>query len=640
MAIEYVRDVIASGYNLSKINDNFAKIEQALQDALSRSGEGPNAMASDLDMNSNDLLNVNIINAEELWVDGHRLTPEATVDTTNFATAAQGGRADSALQPQDAPASVYNLGTLVSAAAQTSKDIFIPAGSWSVNDDLTFPKGLKVVVERGAQITVAATKTLTFNCLFEAPLSRVFFGSGTVVGIRNPRPEWWGAVADYNGVTGTDNAPAINAAVNCAQNSQGSDGENFPFVKLSVGLYAIDSTIILQPTNGSPIGMKGCGTMLGSSGGSRICSRMATGIAFHVQGLYGPLDNNRLGLFYLEDFVIQDNYGATNTTVGLMIGSETATLLDSAPTNNRVVRVSVYGFQGDWLIVNARNIVFEDCSGQTPSRADATALEFRISNGGGFCGECVIMGANSVFQTTPGIGRPLKFSVDDPGVNAELRGIKFMTGTFYGGEKKVGMYAASSNAANRSYIGHIWFSSGVQLDAGGTSSSIGVEMLATGASAFIEEITFEKTYMAGIIDHVIYAQVLSNGTGFGNIVAINVEGCKFNYIINRIGTFEGGLGINFRDCWLYDCGTSVGGGPTTATSWFYFNQTNTFSVSGIKRVVPPPDAAIWDGGTITTGVLIQGGASNYYTVRNNAFKVATPVNDTVAAVNRDVAANW
>jgi hypothetical protein len=74
MAIEYVRDVIASGYNLSKINDNFAKIEQALQDAISRSGVGPNAMEADLDLNSNDLLNVKNANVESLILNGQVVT--------------------------------------------------------------------------------------------------------------------------------------------------------------------------------------------------------------------------------------------------------------------------------------------------------------------------------------------------------------------------------------------------------------------------------------------------------------------------------------------------------------------------------------------------------------------------------------
>lgn len=58
MAIEFLKNIITSGYNLEKINDNFDKLETALQDGLSRSGEGPNQMNADLDMNGHNILNL------------------------------------------------------------------------------------------------------------------------------------------------------------------------------------------------------------------------------------------------------------------------------------------------------------------------------------------------------------------------------------------------------------------------------------------------------------------------------------------------------------------------------------------------------------------------------------------------------
>lgn len=98
MAIDYTKNVITSGYNLAKINDNFDKIQTALADGLSRSGDGPNQMEADIDLNSNDLLNVNSIETTELYIDGERATPTNLVNTSNFATAAQGVKADTALQ--------------------------------------------------------------------------------------------------------------------------------------------------------------------------------------------------------------------------------------------------------------------------------------------------------------------------------------------------------------------------------------------------------------------------------------------------------------------------------------------------------------------------------------------------------------
>lgn len=61
---------VTSGYNLSKINDNFQKIEQAFQEVLGRGGDLPNHMESDLDMNGNDLLNIGLLSVDDITVDG------------------------------------------------------------------------------------------------------------------------------------------------------------------------------------------------------------------------------------------------------------------------------------------------------------------------------------------------------------------------------------------------------------------------------------------------------------------------------------------------------------------------------------------------------------------------------------------
>lgn len=54
---------------LSTINANFERIEEALEDAVSRSGNTPNQMAADFDLNSNDILNVDSITATTAVVD-------------------------------------------------------------------------------------------------------------------------------------------------------------------------------------------------------------------------------------------------------------------------------------------------------------------------------------------------------------------------------------------------------------------------------------------------------------------------------------------------------------------------------------------------------------------------------------------
>lgn len=66
MAVDVSLNTITSGYNTAKINTNFERIATALQDVLSRSGDTPNEMNTDLDMNGGDILNVRSINVELL----------------------------------------------------------------------------------------------------------------------------------------------------------------------------------------------------------------------------------------------------------------------------------------------------------------------------------------------------------------------------------------------------------------------------------------------------------------------------------------------------------------------------------------------------------------------------------------------
>lgn len=87
MAIEFNRLTIGGGYSTSKINTNFERIEEALEDAISRSGENPNTMEADLDLNNNDLLNVGTGNFNALIVNGHPVVGDNDVDSEQLVPA-------------------------------------------------------------------------------------------------------------------------------------------------------------------------------------------------------------------------------------------------------------------------------------------------------------------------------------------------------------------------------------------------------------------------------------------------------------------------------------------------------------------------------------------------------------------------
>ena len=55
---------------ISTINANNDAIEVALENTLSRDGTSPNVMNADIDLNSNDLLNVALLDADSIQVGG------------------------------------------------------------------------------------------------------------------------------------------------------------------------------------------------------------------------------------------------------------------------------------------------------------------------------------------------------------------------------------------------------------------------------------------------------------------------------------------------------------------------------------------------------------------------------------------
>lgn len=78
------------------LNDNFDRIEAAVENTLSRDGSTPNQMTADIDLNGNDLLNVGTIQADSFAVEGSEdfytlieQAQEASADAIAAAAAAE-----------------------------------------------------------------------------------------------------------------------------------------------------------------------------------------------------------------------------------------------------------------------------------------------------------------------------------------------------------------------------------------------------------------------------------------------------------------------------------------------------------------------------------------------------------------------
>lgn len=108
------------------INDNFSALQQGIEDSLSRTGKTPNFMNSDLDLNTKRIINVGSpisdsdlankkyvddrVTGVENVLSGRIDVINNTLDTfgnivthnaNEFATASQGAKADTAVQPSD-----------------------------------------------------------------------------------------------------------------------------------------------------------------------------------------------------------------------------------------------------------------------------------------------------------------------------------------------------------------------------------------------------------------------------------------------------------------------------------------------------------------------------------------------------------
>lgn len=124
MAVSTNISNIGSGFSRVPINTNFQNIQASLEDALSRTGVGPNQMETDLDMNSNDILNVNQIDTTVLLVEGVPFVPGDV----------------SAIGPPGDDATV-TVGTVNTGAAGTN---VIITNSGTANDailNFTIPRG-------------------------------------------------------------------------------------------------------------------------------------------------------------------------------------------------------------------------------------------------------------------------------------------------------------------------------------------------------------------------------------------------------------------------------------------------------------------------------------------------------------------
>lgn len=122
----------------------------------------------------------------------------------------------------------------------------IPRGTHEVLYDMTIPENICLKFDKGANLKVSDTKTLTINGAIEAGPWQIFSGDGVIAGtpkVESIYIEWFGAVGD--GVT--DSTNAIQTACDLAESEDGEWVYDVkPKVSGSPGEYLISETIHIK----------------------------------------------------------------------------------------------------------------------------------------------------------------------------------------------------------------------------------------------------------------------------------------------------------------------------------------------------------------------------------------------------------
>ncbi|MFN7640177.1 MAG: glycosyl hydrolase family 28-related protein, partial [bacterium] len=165
----------------------------------------------------------------------------------------------------------------IAAAFVAATEVYFPPGTYLVGSNLTVAANKVVRMAAGAAFSVAAGVTLTINAHFEGdPDSYHFQGAGSVVGVVDVYPEWFGAVG--NGTA--DDQPAFQRASACVK-SDGSVAAKCT-IRLQAKNYLLSSSWTVEPTANRPIDVIGMGTLIG---GSRLLSSTTnTGPLMVIEG--------------------------------------------------------------------------------------------------------------------------------------------------------------------------------------------------------------------------------------------------------------------------------------------------------------------------------------------------------------------
>ena len=228
---------VTTGYQATDtINDNFQNIRNAFDNTLSRDGSLPNHMDADLDMDSNDILNVNTLSVNGLYIDGLPVTPSAiqyngVTKETQVATSGQ---------------TVFNLTSITYTPGINNLSVYVD-GVYQNPSTYSETNATRVTFSVGLHVgAIVDFVVLTINALpgttDAVNVTYTPQGVGAVSTTVSNKLKESVSVKDF-GAVGDDNTDNLNAFKNALQYLESIGGGS---LYVPAGIYRVSEPIIIR----------------------------------------------------------------------------------------------------------------------------------------------------------------------------------------------------------------------------------------------------------------------------------------------------------------------------------------------------------------------------------------------------------